>query len=122
MATGEWFVMAIAHASTNDPAQFNWADEKFTFKTMDYPIGGKLVSGSLDITFADTNRFLTDDDFKNAIKQRMATHLVKCMIENNLIEFTKIEDSKTGSYRLHARCYLAPNDQVKILRTHYGST
>ena len=52
----------------------------------------------------------------------MATHLVKCMMENNLIEFTKIEDSATGSYRLHARCYLAPNDQVKILRTHYGST
>ena len=114
--------MAIAHAFTNDPAQFHCADEEFTFKTMDYPIGGKLLSTSLDITFADTNRFLTDDDFKNAIKQRMATHLVKCMMENNLIEFTKIEDSATGSYRLHARCYLAPNDQVKILRTHYGST
>ena len=114
--------MAMANMIGNSPAQFNWNDEELTFKTMDYPIGGKLLSTSVDITFADTNRFLTDDDFKNAIKQRMATHLVKCMMENNLIEFTKIEDSKTGSYRLHARCYLAPNDQVKILRTHYGST
>ena len=114
--------MAIANMIGNNPAQFNWADEEFTFKTMDYPIGGKIVSTSLEITFADTDRFLSDDDFKRAIKERMATHLVKCMMENNLIEFTKIEDSATGSYRLHARCYLAPNDQVKILRTHYGST
>lgn len=114
--------MAIAHAIMKNPAQFNWADEEFTFKTMDYPIGGKLVIGSLDITFADIDRFLTDDGFKNAIKEKMATHLVKCMMENNLIEFTKIADSMTGSHRLHARCYLAPDDQVKILRTHYGST
>ena len=114
--------MAMANMIGNSSAQFNWNDEELTFKTKDYPIGGKIVSTSLEITFADTDRFLSDDDFKNAIKERMATHLVKCMMENNLIEFTKIEDSTTGSYRLHARCYLAPNDQVKILRTHYGST
>lgn len=113
--------MAIANMIGNNPAQFNWADEEFTFTTMEYPIGGKLLSTSLDITFADVDRFLTDEDFKDAIKERMATALVKFMIENKLIEFTKIEDSMTGSHRLHARCYLAPNDQVKILRTHYGS-
>lgn len=112
--------MAITNMIGNNPAQFNWADEEFTFKTTEYPIGGKLLSGSLEISFADTTRFLTDDDFKNAIKQKMATHLVKCMMENNLIEFTKIENHLTNSYRLNARCYLAPNDQVKILRTHYG--
>ena len=114
--------MAMANMIGNSPAQFNWNDEELTFKTKDYPIGGKIVSTSLEITFADTDRFLSDDDFKRAIKERMATHLIKCMMENNLIEFTKIEDSMTGSYRLHARCYLAPDDQVKILRTHYGST
>lgn len=110
----------IAQAIMKNPAQFNWADEEFTFKTMEYPIGGKLVGTSLDITFADVDRFLTDEDFKDAIKARMATALVKFMMENKLIEFTKIADSLTGSHRLHARCYVTSDDQVKILRTHYG--
>ena len=114
--------MAMANMIGNSPAQFNWNDEELTFKTKDYPIGGKIVSTSLEITFADTDRFLSDDDFKRAIKERMATHLVKQMVENNLIEFTKIRDGLTDAYVLHARCYLAPDDQVKILRTHYGST
>ena len=55
--------MAIANMIANNPAQFNWADEEFTFNTKDYPIGGKLVGTSLDITFADVDRFLTDEDF-----------------------------------------------------------
>ena len=114
--------MAIANMIGNNPAQFNWADEELIFKTKDYPIGGKLVGTSLDITFADVDRFLTDEDFKKAIKERMATALVKFMIENKLIEFTKIADSLTGSHRLHARCYVTSDDQVRILRTHYGST
>ena len=114
--------MAMANMIGNSPAQFNWNDEELTFKTKDYPIGGKIVSTSLEITFADTDRFLSDDDFKRAIKERMATHLVKQMVENNLIEFTKIRDGLTDAHVLHARCYLAPDAQVKILRTHYGST
>jgi len=114
--------MAIANMIANNPAQFNWADEEFTFNTKDYPIGGKLVGTSLDITFADVDRFLTDEDFKDAIKGRMATALVKFMIEKKLIEFTKIQESSTASFRLYARCYLTSDDQVKILRTHYGST
>ena len=28
--------MAIANMIGNNPAQFNWADEEFTFKTMEY--------------------------------------------------------------------------------------
>ena len=114
--------MAMANMIGNSPAQFNWNDEELTFKTKDYPIGGKIVSASLEITFADTDRFLTDDDFKDAIKARMATALVKFMMENKLIEFTKIQDASNDSFKLHARCYVTSDDQVRILRTHYGST
>lgn len=116
--------MAIANMIANNPAQFNWADEEFTFNTKDYPIGGTLVSTSfsLNITFADVDRFLTDEDFKDAIKEKMATALVKFMIEKKLIEFTKIQDPSNDSFKLHARCYVTSDDQVRILRTHYGST
>jgi hypothetical protein len=122
MGTNQKHLMAIANMIANNPAQFNWADEEFTFNTKDYPIGGKLVGTSLDITFVDVDRFLTDDDFKNAIKVKMATALVKFMMKNKLIEFTKIQDPTTGSFRLNARCYVTSDDQVRILRTHYGST
>jgi inorganic pyrophosphatase/exopolyphosphatase len=114
--------MTIANMIANNPAQFNWADDEFKFNLKDYPIGGKLVGTSLDITFADTDRFLTDEDFKDAIKARMATALVKFMMKNKLIEFTKIRDLNTDSFKLHARCYVTSDDQVRILRTHYGST
>jgi len=114
--------MTIANMIANNPAQFNWADEEFTFNTKDYPIGGQLVGTSLDITFVDVDRFLTDEDFKDAIKVKMATALVKFMIEKKLIEFTKIQEPSTASFRLNARCYVTSDDQVRILRTHYGST
>lgn len=112
--------MAIANMIGNNPAQFNWADEEFKFDIKDYPIGGKLIGTSFNVTFADVDRFLSDDDFKNAIKVTMAKSLVNFMMENKLIEFTKIQEPTTGSFRLHARCYVTSDDQVRILRTHYG--
>jgi hypothetical protein len=44
------------------------------------------------------------------------------MISNGLVEFTQMHDNITFDTIVKARCYLAPNDQVKILRIHYAGT
>jgi hypothetical protein len=41
------------------------------------------------------------------------------MLENKLAEFTMTEDHARATRTFRVRAYLAPNDQVKILRTAY---
>jgi hypothetical protein len=38
------------------------------------------------------------------------------MIENKLVEFTQSDSMVDGSKRIAIRAYLAPDEQVKILR------
>ena len=42
--------------------------------------------------------------------------LTKHMLERNLVEFTSWDDPVTGKKHVAVRAYLAPDDQVKILR------
>jgi hypothetical protein len=93
----------------NDPF-----DSKFDVK--DYAIGGKLIQASLDLTITDQMRF-TDDELKREIKRRMSQDIARFMVESNLIEFTRIQNPTDLTMRIHARCYLAPDGQVKILRS-----
>jgi hypothetical protein len=72
-------------------------------------IGGKLLTGTL--TFNES-KLLSPDE----IKSQLAKILADAMIQNNLIEFTKRYDSLNCQNIINARCYLAPNDQVKIIR------
>lgn len=92
------------------------------FNATDIAIGGKLLQASLEIDILDQMRFKTDDDYKRAIKQRIAADLARVMIESNLVEFTHMPQPATGRDTIYARCYLAPNEQVKLLRIHYGNT
>lgn len=86
------------------------------FETYDYLIGGKMVVGRsvLDESYAELMK--TDIDARQKLKmtlvQQMATH----MLENNLVEFTQYDDPLTFRKHVMVRAYLAPNDQVKILR------
>lgn len=49
---------------------------------------------------------------KNELIQQMATFI----LENNLVEFTHYDDPIMFNRQIAVRAYLAPNDQVKILR------
>ena len=50
------------------------------------------------------------------VKERLAEELVRYMMENNLIEFTKQLDPNTDNTLYRAHVYVAPNNQIKILR------
>lgn len=92
-----------------------------TFDVTDVAIGGKLLQANIQLTTMEQSSFLSDDDFKRMIKQKIASELARVMIESNLIEFTHIKNVHDYSTTIHARCYLAPNDQVKLLRLHYAN-
>lgn len=95
-----------------------YEDTKFTYK--DVAIGGKMVRGFIRVTEHNMLVFNTDDKFKEYLRVSMATQLAEYMISNGLIEFTQMRDNASFDTIVNARCYLAPNDQIKILRVHYN--
>jgi hypothetical protein len=96
-------------------------DEPVTFKSYDYVIGGKLVVGK--VTISESFRAMLEDGDKVAkhiakhkVKLDLVNQMAEYMLENKLIEFTWKDDHITGDRQIVVRAYLAPNDQVKILR------
>lgn len=90
--------------------------DELTFNTHDYIIGGKLVvcHATLEPSFSDLMR--VDYDARLRFKQDMAHRMAEFMLENKLVEFTQARDPYTDSIRVACRAYLAPDEQVKILR------
>jgi len=84
-----------------------------TFDTYDYAIGGKMVHVSS--SYSDSFIELQNQSSKEAMKMDLATRLAKFMIENQLMEFTQSK-SPMGTTTVHARVYLAPDAQIKVLR------
>ena len=87
------------------------------FNTHDYVIGGKMVVGKS--TLSESYRLMMEDGNKEAIdavKSELVHKMALYMIENKLVEFTYQDDPMTFSRQIAVRAYLAPNDQVKILR------
>ena len=107
--------MALApwplHTNVIDPFEVE-------FNVKDVAIGGKLLTVSLELNPLDEMTFVNPDDYKRAVKQKIASELARAMIESNLVEFTQMVSSTNMGKVIHARCYLAPDNQVKILRIH----
>jgi hypothetical protein len=64
-------------------------------------------------------REMMDNGDKTAIlqvKEKLTRDLVIYMLENKLVEFTHHDDPITFHRQLAIRAYLAPSDQVRILR------
>jgi hypothetical protein len=87
------------------------------FQTYDYAIGGKMVIGRARMS--EHFRMMLEDGDEEA-KKRLKTDLIQqmamYMLENNLVEFTYQDDPITMDRQVAVRAYLAPNDQIKILR------
>ena len=87
------------------------------FQSHDYAIGGKMVIGRAEMS--EDFRMMLEDGDETAImqiKEKLTRDMVHYMLENKLVEFTYSDDPITMRRRMAVRAYLAPNDQVKILR------
>lgn len=101
----------------------NWGinpyqDFNFTYK--DVAIGGKLVQGTIRLSEDKMVMVHSDYEMKQYLRSSMAQQMCEYMISNGLIEFVQMKDNLSFDTIVKSRCYLAPNDQVKIIRTHYN--
>jgi len=87
------------------------------FQTYDYAIGGKMVVGRAEMT-EDFRMMIEDgdEDAKNSVKEKLIHQMASFMLENNLVEFTYYDNPMDFSRQIAVRAYLAPNDQIKVLR------
>jgi hypothetical protein len=87
------------------------------FQSYDYAIGGKMVVGRAEMS-EDFRMMLEDGDATAImqIKEKLTRDMVSYMLQNKLVEFTHHDDPITMRRQLAIRAYLAPSDQVKILR------
>jgi hypothetical protein len=98
---------------------FNAEDEyNHTFKSVDVPIGGKLINVTVSLSH-DKSVGMTDIQCRDHFKRKFVELLATVILENNLVETTHYVDKIDYTKKVNVRCYLAPNDQIKILRTHY---
>jgi hypothetical protein len=87
------------------------------FQTHDYIIGGKMVVGRTTMT--DHYRMMLEDgdaEARKNIKRELIMQMAEYMLENQLVEFTYQDNPIDMTRSIAVRAYLAPNDQVKILR------
>jgi hypothetical protein len=86
------------------------------FKTYDYTIGGKLVVGRAVIDETYQQLMVSDQEARQRVKERLVSDMAQHMLENNLVEFMQQRNPMDLTTTVVVRAYIAPNDQVKILR------
>ena len=89
------------------------------FNIKEYAIGGKMVTGKCLVSDSQYMSIsIPDKELKVAIKKDLAKQLAIHLIENKLVEFTMIKDPVDMSRMYHVRCFVTPDEQVRLLRTH----
>lgn len=98
----------------------NWSQYNITepvdFQTYDYVIGGKMVVGKAVLQDSFAQLMLSDADARLELKKKLISDMAQFILENNLVEFTQLDDPLSFKKTVMVRAYLAPNDQIKILR------
>jgi len=88
-----------------------------TFETHDYIIGGKMVVGRAEMSEDYRMMMENGDEYAiKSVKEKLIRDMTTFMLENQLVEFTYYDDPITFSRKIAVRAYLAPDDQVKVLR------
>ena len=92
-------------------------DPEVTFNTEDYAIGGQMLTVKIEVD-AVNQLVIDDQEWRKLMRHKLAVQLATAMLDQDLMETTTFQDPSTGRQTIAARCYLAPHDQVKILRVH----
>jgi hypothetical protein len=93
-----------------------FAKNDVSFEYEDTAYQGKLLKATMDLDVLTTMHF-DDPEIKRLIKKTLSEHLAKGILENNLVEFTSMDDPLTRTKKIYARCFLTPDGDVKMLRT-----
>lgn len=102
-------------------ANLPWDDLPLGFndpvEVTDHAIGGKMVTIRSEIS--DINlQHMNDEAWRQTIRSELAHKLATFILQHGLCEITTMQTPHSLSRTVAIRCYLAPNDQVKLLRIH----
>lgn len=93
-----------------------WDHNPYDVNTQDHAISGRMFLAVLHLAF-DPEDNLTPDK-EDRVKYQLTEKLLRAIIEAKCVEFTKSLDPASGAYTYRARCFVTPDAQVKIIRTH----
>lgn len=86
----------------------------------EFAIGGRLVVASMEVSNFDYLEFGSDGEWRKHIRRKMIEHFVEEILEKKLFEITVQENYQRESKLIRGYFYLAPNEQIKVLRNYVG--
>ena len=118
-ANGTTAIIGTIGTNGGTGASWMWQDSSVQSPMRyEHPIQGQMFMVSF--TASEHLMFNTPEAvWKQEVKKRLAMDLAEKMLEEGVIEFTQMQDSASGHKTIRARCYLVPDNQVRILRTLY---
>ena len=81
----------------------------------EYAIQGQMFMVSYEAS-EHQMALMGEDAFKQSVKEDLAMALANKMMEAGVIEFTQMKDLSGFHITIKARCYLVPDNQVRIMR------
>ena len=92
-----------------------WGEPVIEYK--DYAIGGKMVKVSVTVSEdVMVNRF-NDENARQVLRHKLCEELASAILNQKLVEINSMKNPSDFSTTIVARAYLAPDGQVKLLRT-----
>ena len=92
-------------------------------KYKDYAIGGKMITAHVQVTETHMKDFRHSNQARETMRKMLVEQLVDHMLSNNLVEIVTIKEPWSPEnfeekHRISARCYLAKDSDIKLLRTY----
>lgn len=82
----------------------------------EHTIRGQMLRAEIKLNMSETLLFNSEDQFRNVIKQKLASEIAVMLLKNNLVNFTVSEDVLDQCKVARAYCFITPNDHTSLLR------
>jgi len=87
------------------------------FEIEEYAIGGKLLSITISMGEDQYLQSQNDIHWKHEMRKKLVERITEYILQRNLAEITTNLDPVSFTRQINARCYLAPDSQIKIIRS-----
>lgn len=95
-----------------------WSYGSEHIDVVEHAIGGKLISARVYLPTDTFSRISGDDAMRQVMREKITAALAQGMIDKKLVEINSYFDPASDSNVIVAHAYVAPNGDVKILRTY----
>lgn len=95
-----------------------WSYGSEHIDVVEHAIGGKLISARVYLPTDTFSRISGDDVMRQVMREKITAALAQGMLDKKLVEINSYFDPASDSNVIVAHAYVAPNGDVKILRTY----